>query len=159
MTVKGKSRSGFEFLEPGRLVEGDLELALAEQADGDPARGLVPSYRFEMRLAGTRTRVGDVDLRIGDTHDLVTYGGHLGYSVLPRYRGNRYAARSCALLLPLAREHGMGRLWITCNPANVASKRTCEILGAELVETVDVPEGITAYRKGERQKLRYKLEL
>ncbi len=159
MAVKGKGRSGFEFLEPGRLVEGDLELALAEQADGDPARGLVPSYRFEMRLAGTRTRVGNVDLRIGDTHVLVMYGGHLGYSVLPRYRGNRYAARSCVLLLSLAREHGMGRLWITCNPANVASMRTCEILGAELVETVDVPEGITAYRKGERQKLRYKLEL
>ena len=112
-----------------------------------------------MRLVGTGTRVGNVDLRIGDTHHLVMYGGHLGYSVLPRYRGNRYAARSCTLLLPLAREHGMERIWITCNPDNLASKRTCEILGAELVETVDVPSGTAAYRKGERQKLRYKIEL
>lgn len=159
MNVKGKGCSGFVFLEPGRLVEGDLGLVLVEEYDGDPARELVPSYKFEMRLVGTETRVGNVELRIGDTHHLVMYGGHLGYSVLPRYRGNRYAARSCALLLPLARQHGMERIWITCNPDNLASKRTCEILGADLVETVDVPSNTAAYRKGERQKLRYKIEL
>lgn len=159
MNAKREGRSGFEFLEPGRLVEGDLTLVLVEKSGGDPACGRVPFYKFEMRLVGTGKRVGNVDLRIGDTHDLVMYGGHLGYAVLPQHRGNRYAARSCALLLPLAREHGMERLWITCNPDNVASRRTCEILGAELIETVELPEGSAAYRKGERQKLRYKIEL
>lgn len=159
MSADRKDSLDFVFLEPGRLVEGDLELVLVERRGGDPSRGLVPSYRFEMRTAGTGRRVGNVDLRIGDTHDLVMYGGHLGYSVLPGYRGHRYAARSCALLLPLAREHGMTRLWITCNPDNIASRRTCKVLGAELVETVEVPPDTAAYRKGERQKLRYKLEL
>ena len=159
MTAKREGCSGFAFLDPGRLVDGDLALVLVEEYCGDPAHGSVPSYKFEMRLVETEKRVGNVDLRIGDTHDLVVYGGHIGYSVLPKYRGNRYAARSCALLLQLAREHGMERLWITCNPDNVASRRTCEILGAELVETVDLPERTVAYGKGERQKLRYKLEL
>jgi len=112
-----------------------------------------------MRLVATGRHVGNAELRVGDTPDLITYIGHLGYSVLPGYRGNRYAARSCALLLPLAREHGMSRLWITCNPDNMASRRTCEILGAELVERVDRPPDTAAYRKGERQKLRYKIEL
>jgi tagatose 1,6-diphosphate aldolase len=157
MNRERKGRSGS--LEPGRLVDGDLDLVLVEEYRGDPARGLVPSYRFEMRLVGMGKHVGNVDLRIGNTHDLIMYGGHLGYSVLPRHRGNRFAARSCVLLLPLAREHGMERLWITCNPDNVASRRTCEILGAELVETVDVPPDTAAYRKGERRKLRYKIEL
>lgn len=159
MNVGGGERSGVVFLEPGPLVEGDLELVLIGRSQGDPVRGLSPSYRFEMRLAGTGERVGNVDLRIGDTKDLVTYSGHIGYSVLPGHRGHRYAARSCALILPLARRHGFSRLWITCDPDNVASRKTCEILGAELVETVDLPSTTDAYRKGERQKLRYRLEL
>ncbi|MBA2534011.1 MAG: GNAT family N-acetyltransferase [Rubrobacter sp.] len=159
MNADSRERSGFVFLEPGRLVEGDLELVLVGRSSGDPVQGRLPSYRFEMRLVGTGRHVGNVDLRVGDTHDLVMYSGQIGYSVLPGHRGNRYAARSCALLLPLAHEHGMSRLWITCNPDNLASRRTCEILGAELVETVDLPPDTPAYRKGERQKLRYKIEL
>ncbi|CAN5734553.1 hypothetical protein BH18ACT11_BH18ACT11_11800 [soil metagenome] len=159
MNADSRERYGFVFLEPGRLVEGDLGLVLAGRSGGDPVHGRLPAYRFEMRLVATGRHVGNVDLRVGDTHDLITYSGQIGYSVLPRYRGNRYAARSCALLLTLAREHGMSRLWITCNPDNVASRRTCEILGAELVEAVDLPPDTAAYRKGERQKLRYKIEL
>lgn len=159
MSAGRRDRRGFPFLDPGPLVEGDLELVLIEKYGGNPERGLVPFYKFEMRRVGAGRRIGNVDLRIGNTHYLVTYGGHFGYSVLPRYRGHRYAARSCALLLPLAREHGMGKLWITCNPDNIASMRTCEILGAELVETVDLPKDSAAYRKGERRKHRYKLEL
>ena len=159
MNADSRERSGFVFLEPGRLVERDLELVLIGRSSGDPVHGSVTSYRFEMRLVETGRHVGNVDLRVGDTHELITYSGQVGYSVLPQYRGNRYAARSCALLLPLAREHGMPRLFITCNPDNLASRRTCEILGAELVETVDLPPDTAAYRKGERQKLRYKIEL
>ena len=159
MSADETFRSTFEFRDPGTLVDGDLELVLTERYRGDPARGLVPSYKFEMRRAGTGRKIGNVDLRIGDTRDLVMYGGHLGYSVLPEHRGNRCAARSCTLLLPLAREHGLETLWITCNPDNTASRRTCEILGAELVEKVDLPRNTDAYRKGERQKLRYKIEL
>ena len=36
------------------------------------------------------------------------------------------------LLLPLARRHGLQTVWITCNPDNWASRRTCELAGAEL---------------------------
>jgi tagatose 1,6-diphosphate aldolase len=63
------------------------------------------------------------------------------------------------MLLPLARAHGLTTLWITCNPDNIASRRTCERIGARLVEVVDVPEGTPLYRRGERQKCRYCLEM
>jgi len=159
VNADGTERSGFVFREPGRLVEGDLRLVLVGRSGADPVHGRLPCYRFEMRLVATGRHVGNAELRVGDTPDLITYIGHIGYSVLPGYRGNRYAARSCALLLPLAREHGMSKLWITCNPDNVASRRTYEILGAELVERVDLPPDTAAYRKRERQKLRYKIEL
>jgi len=53
----------------------------------------------------------------------------------------------------------MTEFWITCNPDNAASRRTCELAGAVLVEIVDLPEDIDMYQEGERQKCRYRLEL
>jgi tagatose 1,6-diphosphate aldolase len=61
--------------------------------------------------------------------------------------------------LPLLKTHGINPLWITCNPDNMPSRRTCEILGAELIEIVDLPTDTEMYRYGERRKCRYRLEL
>jgi tagatose 1,6-diphosphate aldolase len=62
------------------------------------------------------------------------------------------------LLLPLARTLGIDPLWITCDPENVASRRSLEIAGAEFIEIVDVPEdcGIRKYG-GKMRKCRYRL--
>ena len=149
----------FEFHDPGRLVDGDLELVLVERYPGDPTIGYVPAYRFRMTLVGQDQEIGHIDLRVGNTRHLVMYGGQLGYGVNLEYRGHRYAARACKLLLPLARRHGFRTLWITCNPDNIASRRTCELAGAELVEIVDLPEDTDMYQEGERQKCRYRLDL
>src|SRR5215204_4797163 len=73
--------------------------------------------------------------------------------------GHRFAERSCRLILPLARRHGFDTLWITCNPDNVASRRTCERLGAELVGIVDVPPDNDVYERGSERKCRYRLAL
>src|SRR5689334_12987359 len=136
----------FEFLDPGPLIDGDLRLVLAEKYPGDTVLGRVPAYRFEMRLSGVAEPVGHIQLRIGNTERIVLYAGHIGYSVRPEHRGHRFAARACRLLLPLARRHGLATLWITCNPENMASRRTCERVGAELVEVVDLPEYMDNYQ-------------
>ncbi|MEZ4670788.1 MAG: hypothetical protein R3E39_23025 [Anaerolineae bacterium] len=65
----------------------------------------------------------------------------------------------CRLLLPLALQHGLETLWITCNPDNLASRKTCDLIGAELVEIVDLPPDTDMYREGARQKCRYRLVL
>ncbi len=149
-------RESFEFLEPGELVDGNLELRLLFCFPGDPSRGIVPSYEFQIQLTGSGTRIGGVSLRVGDT-DHITYVGHIGYSVAKAYRGHHYAARATRLLIPLARAHGMRELWITTDPDNRASQRTCEILGAQYVETVSVPPTDSLYGRGDRKKLRYRL--
>jgi tagatose 1,6-diphosphate aldolase len=147
------------FHDPGELVDGDLELILVETRPEDPDKGNVPEYSFKMTLAGGDTEVGGINLRIGDTHHLRMYAGHFGYGVRPEHRGHRYAARACRLLLPLARGHGLNTLWITCNPENIVSRRSCELAGAVFVEIVDVPEDTDVYQRGERQKCRYRLDL
>jgi tagatose 1,6-diphosphate aldolase len=112
-----------------------------------------------MKNRFTSEQVGRISLRIGDTDHLRLYAGHIGYAVERRHRGNHYAERSCRLLLPLARAHGMRELWITCNPDNHASRRTLERLGAELVEIVEVPPQNPLYQRGERQKCRFRVLL
>src|SRR5204862_506037 len=147
-------RSMFEFYDPGPLIDGDLQLVLKETRPAEPAKAYVPVYRFTMVRVGGEDEAGSIELRVGDTPHLIRYGGHIGYGVRPEYRGRHYAARACRLLLPLARRHGLNPIWITCNPDNIASRRTCELAGAKLVEIVDLPEDTDLYRQGDRQKCR-----
>jgi tagatose 1,6-diphosphate aldolase len=147
------------FEDVGTLRDRDLWLDLRTREPADPLRGWVPAYHFVMRLDGVDHPVGRIGFRVGDTHAIEHYAGHLGYEVAPSFRGNRLAERSCRLLLQLARRHGFTELWITCNPDNWASRRTCERLGAQLVEIVDVPKDSDVYAPGSERKCRYWLAL
>jgi tagatose 1,6-diphosphate aldolase len=158
-TLQRRKITMFKFLNPGRLTDGEIKLLLEDRYRGNVARGRVPSYKFIITHTNRRTEVGRIDLRIGDTEHIKMYAGHIGYRVHPAYRGHRYAAKACRLLLPLARRHGMKTLWITCNPDNYASRRTCEILEASFVEIVDIPPNHEMYLSGERQKCRYRIDL
>lgn len=147
---------------------------------GDPWGASVPSYTFWMRLrpafyaaespahpqtasaSPTRAEVpmaGAIGLRLGFTRNLEMYLGHIGYHVLPPARGHHYAERACRLILSLARAYGFRTLWITTNPDNIASRRTCERLGASLINIVPVPRENPLYLQGDREKCRYRLDL
>ena len=115
----------FKFLDTGKLIHGSLRLTLVEEVPGNPVGDTPPTYRFRMALASQGCAIGHIELRIADTSNRnIVYEGNIGYGVLPEHRGQRYAARGCALLLPLARRHGVREVWITCNPDNCASRRT-----------------------------------
>jgi predicted acetyltransferase len=154
-----KHQNAFSFLDPGVLIDDDLQLVLAQTANAQHTRGWAPHYIFQMVRVADRAKMGSISLRIGDTHFLTMYAGQIGYGVEPAFRGHRYAARSVRLLLPLARRHGLNPLWITCNPDNWASRKSCEIAGAQLIEVVDLPADCDMYRAGERRKCRYRIEL
>lgn len=147
------------FLPVGLMHDGDLYLALAATEPLSAGVGQVPTYRFDMCLRDVHGRVGSISLRIANTPHIVNYLGHIGYNVEPKFRGRRLAARSCRLLLPLAKQHALNPLWITCNPDNWASRRTCELAGAHFVEVVDVPPDNPLYAGGERRKCRYRLDV
>lgn len=151
--------NNFQFLDPGVLVDDDLQLVLARTTNAQHTRGWSPHYIFQMVRVEDRAKMGSISLRIGATDFLTMYAGQIGYGVEPAFRGHRYAARSVHLLLPLARRHGLNPLWITCNPDNIASRRSCEIAGAQLIEIVDLPTDCDMYRAGERRKCRYRIGL
>jgi predicted acetyltransferase len=113
-------------------------LHLAAKQPADLTKGWVPYYVFHIMCAKTGRRAGEIHLRAGNTGHLRLYGGHVAYGIHPEFRGNHFAARALRRLMPLARRHGLPELWITCNPENVASRRTCVLAGAELIEIVDL---------------------
>ena len=147
------------FLAPGLLRDRELQLVVTALVPANPVEDFVPAYEFAMQVHGVDGSVGRIGLRLGDTEFLVKYAGQIGYDVDDPHRGHHYAARSCRLLLPLARAHRFQSLWITCNPENAASRRTCELVGAELVEIVDLPVDCSMYAEGERRKCGYRLRL
>jgi tagatose 1,6-diphosphate aldolase len=137
----------FRFLNPGPLVDGDLELVLVSAEPCDTRHGVVPQYNFEMRLTGMATKIGLIKFRPHLTDKLKQYGGNLSYDVDEGYRGHRYAARGCWLLFPLARGHRLRSLLVTCDPDNVASCRTCELIGARCADTIEAEIEPGKYRR------------
>ena len=150
----------FTFYNPGKLIRNNLELVLVKTiSPEDNEIDCIPVYKFEMRIATTKQKIGRINFRVGNTKDLIMYAGHFGYNVSQKYRGNRYAAKSCQLLFPLAKKHQINPLWITCNPDNTASRRTCEIAGGKLIEVIQLPPDNDQYQEGDRQKCRYRFDL
>jgi tagatose 1,6-diphosphate aldolase len=143
-------------LRTGELCEGDLRLVLSEIAPHIYHK--VPTFFFRMIASPTGAEVGNINLRVGSTPHIERYAGHIGYGVHEAFRGRHYAARSVLLLIPLARRVGLDPLWVTCDPENIASRRSLELAGAEFVEIVDVPADCGILKHGNRpRKCRYRL--
>lgn len=122
----------------GKLTDGEIVLRFDEMTEGDPERNWVPAYHFSIcNMQGAK--MGVCDLRIGH-NELLYYGGHIGYRVDEPYRGHHYAGKACRILFRLAGELGLGHVIITCNPENMASRRTCEYAGGTLLEIAELPE-------------------
>ena len=142
-------------IDPGTLCDTELELILIDF--GMHSVHKVPAYHFSILHRGSAAEVGKIRLRIGSTAHIERYAGHVGYEVHAAHRGNGYAARALQLLVPFAKQQEIDPLWITCDPENIASRRTLEKVGAEFVEIVDVPEDCIIFQSGHARKCRFRL--
>lgn len=151
------SRGGDLFWDTEFLKNDEIQLVLEKTVNGDKERNWVPAYYFSITDLN-ESKLGECELRIG-YNDKLYFGGHIGYTVFPEYRGNHYAAKACLLLFQLARKHNMEYLYITCNPDNEASKKTCEYAGGNLLEIAVLPEGNDMRDRGAFEKCIYKFML
>lgn len=143
-----------ESLDIKYLTDGELDLILEAEILSENIRGYVPSYEYNIHLHDSTKKIGRINLRIGNNENIF-YGGNIGYIIDPEYRGKHFAAKACEIVKKVALAHGMDKLTITCNPDNYPSRRTCERIGAQLMEIVDLPPHNDLYGRGERQKCRY----
>jgi predicted acetyltransferase len=148
----------FQFLEITPPPDGVLKLIMVERLPAATSPWGVPAYSFNMQARGGEY-LGRIRLRVGWNDEVIRYAGHIGYAVEPAHRGHHYAERACRLIVPLAKRHGMTELWLTCQPDNIASRRTLERLGAEYAAVLDVPSEYPLEAGTERRKMCFRLKL
>lgn len=147
----------FEFTVKFDILENDeLILTITQKYGGDDE--MILFYYYDIIRKTDSVTVGKISIRIGNNFHSY-YNGHIGYEVFKEYRGNGYAYRASLMVLDVARFHGMDFIYLTCDESNVASYKTIEKLGAELVEICSVPRKYFGWREGmERQRV-YRLEV
>ena len=138
---------------PNDLRCGPIRLQFDKIVDGDPQRDLVPYYHFRV-LEHTKTSVGHINFRVGGTRHILQCAGHVGFEIMQAFRGHSYSYYACRALAPFIGRH-YRTVIITADPANTASQRIIQKLGASFINQIVVPDNDPAYSGGARHKLRY----
>jgi len=124
-------------------IEGEtIELRLIDTYEGKD--GALPFYWWNIILKSNNAAIGKISFRIGHNYHSY-YNGNIGYEIDEEYRGNHYALLACQLVLKVAQYHKMEKIYLSCDYDNVASYKTIEKLGANLVEEVLPPKDYIFY--------------
>jgi len=86
--------------------------------------------------------VGAIDIRHYLNDLLAEAGGHIGYSVRPSQRGTGTATWALRAALPIARDLGLERVLLTCEPNNEASRKSIERNGGIFESTKETTLGV-----------------
>lgn len=103
---------------------------LEREQRGDVPSGWVP-HSFLVAVVGN-TIVGRLSLRHTLNDFLESYGGHIGFGVVPSHQCRGYGTQMLQNALPLARDQGLDRVLLTCDDDNVASMTVIERCGGVL---------------------------
>ncbi len=145
----------FEFMNDFDILSNDeVTLKICQKYPGDDE--LLPFYYYDIFVGDTV--VGKISIRIGNNYHSY-YNGNIGYEIDKEYRGNNYSYKACKLVFQVAKAHGMNELILACDESNIASYKTIEKLGAELIETVKPPKDYFAYRENMEKQRIYKLHI
>jgi predicted acetyltransferase len=139
---------------PEALSFDQIVLRFARVVPGEASRGFVPYFHFRI-LTGDGIDAGHINFRVGDSEHVRVCAGHVGFEIAERFRGHGYALQTCRAIAPFVRL-ASGTVTITCDPDNLASRRTIERLGAQFVDEVAVPVHDPHYQRGSRTKRRYR---
>lgn len=147
--------STFQFFNKYDILnDGQITLKISQKFSGDDE--LLPFYYYDIYVGDSVA--GKISIRIGSNYHSY-YNGNVGYEIDKEYRGNNYAYKACLLIMQVAVSHGMTELILTCDEDNIASYKTIEKLGANLIEIIKPPKDYFAYRENMKNQRIYKLIL
>ena len=136
------------FLRPGASMDGGGSLIRYERTGdwlehvrkwSDPAtvpEGMSPAAQYICVREEDGKVVGILQIRRSMLPELVSYYGHIGYSVAPDERRKGYASWMLREALGRCRAFGISRALVTCVRENEASRRTILSCGGVWESTV-----------------------
>jgi predicted acetyltransferase len=90
----------------------------------DLKAGIVPSSML-YALVGSEI-VGRMNIRHELNDYLARRGGHIGYAVAPKFRGNGYATEIMKQTFPVLQSLGLEKILVTCSDSNTPSWKIIE---------------------------------
>ncbi len=118
--------------------EGDIQrfVDYLHMMETDPPRLLVPGSLF--CLVDGEEILGMYEIRHFLNSGLLKYGGHIGYGVAPKHRGNGYAAKMIEMSMPVLKDLKLARVLICCVEENTASAKSIINAGGVLENEVEI---------------------
>jgi predicted acetyltransferase len=126
---------GDDYIVDGKLLREDFSRYLRMLLDYSNGVGLPANWVPQTTLwylANGVQLVGSSSIRHRLTPALEEVGGHIGYVVRPCERGKGHGTKLLTLTLKKAHDLGLGRVLLTTDVGNVASRRIIEKNGGIL---------------------------
>ncbi|UTH72719.1 GNAT family N-acetyltransferase [Chromobacterium sp. IIBBL 290-4] len=120
------------------------QLVLHAEGKSLPA-GWVPCQSWFL-LTGGGEIVGSIRLRLGETAVIQDEIGHVGYEVLPQWRGHGFGKVLLQYVQSLGNVPVCGNWVLVCDATNIASIRTIEACGGQRLEDMPQPDGTVLRR-------------
>lgn len=128
-----------EEIEP---IEENPAAYLDKQLGPQPPMVTLPDGTQVPRVPETKlwlvegsTFIGAVHIRHQLNEQLENFGGHIGYGIRPSQRGRGYGNLILKLALKYCKDNlGLEKALLTCDEANLGSKRVIEDNGGELID-------------------------
>ena len=106
------------------IEEWFQKLKIMENIETVPACH-VPSSTF-LLVNDVDILIGMVSIRHTLNDNLKTIGGHVGYSIHPKYRKKGYGTKQLSLALEECKKLNIKKVLITCSSINIGSKKIIE---------------------------------
>ena len=114
---------------------------VVQHADGEALPdGWVPCQTWFL-LSDDGEIAGAARLREGETAVIQDLIGHIGFEVLPQWRGNGYGRVLLQYVQAMAPPPACGNWVLVCDADNQASVRTIEACGGQRLEDMPQPDG------------------
>lgn len=134
-----------------------MKIQLEEFINDNLISGFTPYYIYD--IYEESHLVGKIVFRLG-TDQQHYYDGHIGYSIYEEFQGHHYAYQACLLLKEIIREAGYDHVMVTCDPSNIASRKTIERLQAQFIEELPIPSTLRkVFTNDEKIKRIYRWEI
>jgi predicted acetyltransferase len=141
-----EAKTWFTGYDMSMSFESLLDMIEAEHRGEGSFPGFVPCTRLYGFTNFGRTIIGRLSIRHKLTPALSNYGGNIGYSIAPKYRGRGYATSMLRLALPMCKKLGMKEALLTIEPGNSSSRRVIEKNGGKLAGRVAFDNGTVMER-------------